>query len=157
MRLEGDPEKGSRLKETLEKWSGFTAWKLRSNDKHLPLSLVVEVVVFFGTTSWLVVGESNHSQKLKLSWKGVKSGWSYSFETCLMLGIYSSKYCWFWPTAFLWRFYIITSLTSNLWISQKQICMTMSDDLPCAFLEICYRIAKSDERRSPFWRVLVDF
>ena len=84
MRLEGDPEKGSRLKETLEKWSGFTAWKLRSNRQKTTLgSLVVEVVVvvvvFFGSTNWLVVGESNHSQKLKLSWKGVKSGWSYFF------------------------------------------------------------------------------
>lgn len=153
MRLEGDPEKGSRLKETLEKWSGFTAWKLRSNDKKLPLSLVVEVVFFSRTTNWLVVGESNHSQKVEVKLEGSKFRWSYLFETFLMLGIYYSKYCWFWPTAFLWRFYIIKSLTLNLWISQMQICMTMSDDLPCAFWDICYRIARSDLMKDDllFW------
>ena len=74
MRLEGDPEKGSRLKETLEKWSGFTAWKLRSNDKKLPLSLVVEVVFFLEPQiDWLLVNQII-AKKLKLSWKGVKSG-----------------------------------------------------------------------------------
>ena len=29
LRMEADPDKGARLKETLEKWSGFTVGELR--------------------------------------------------------------------------------------------------------------------------------